>query len=85
MTTLLVLSAAVVYVLVSLILSCSARTLGYRSLPWFIASIVLTPIISVVILFCLGEEPERKQKRLREEEDWKREYFYLQNISRKNN
>ena len=75
MTTLLVLSAAVVYVLVSLILSCSARTLGYRSLPWFIASIVLTPIISVVILFCLGEEPERKQKRLREEEDWKKRIF----------
>jgi len=44
-----------------------------RSLWWILIGLILSPIIVVPILYCLGDTDKMRKKKIIEEEKWRRE------------
>lgn len=53
----------------SLIPASMARTRGRSQFGWFICSLLLSPLIAILILLCLGETDARRLEKIREEEE----------------
>ena len=57
-----------IYILICVIPAQMAETRGRSVMGWFFLSILITPIYTAFIIFCLGETDEKRKERIFQEE-----------------
>lgn len=55
--------------LIALIPAVMARSRGRSQFGWFLFSVLISPIISIIILLCLGDTEKRRIEKISEEEE----------------
>ncbi|MBD8390373.1 hypothetical protein [Dysgonomonas sp. BGC7] len=71
---LLFLSVLVIVVIIVLLVFVSemAITKGRSTIGWIILSLLLSPILCIVLLACLGETEEKRRERILKDQDYLR-------------
>ena len=67
----IILLGVCVYLLFCIIPAYMAEKRGRSVMGWFFLSILITPIYTAFIIFCLGETDEKRKERIFKEEEWK--------------
>lgn len=67
----IILLGVCVYLLFYIIPAYMAEKRGRSVMGWFFLSILITPIYTAFIIFCLGETDEKRKERIFQEEEWK--------------
>ena len=60
-----------IYILICVIPAQMAEKRGRSVMGWFFLSILITPIYTAFIIFCLGETDEKRKERIFQEEEWR--------------
>ena len=62
-----------VYIALCLIPVSMAKKRGRSGSGWFIFSFLLSPILGIIIVACLGETEDKRRERIYEEEEMRRQ------------
>lgn len=60
-----------IYILICIIPAYMADKRGRSVISWFLLSILITPIYTTFIIFCLGETDQKRKERIFQEEEWR--------------
>ena len=68
-----VLLVFVAFIALCMIPTSMAKKRGHSQFGWFLFSFLLSPILGVIVLACLGETEEKRKRRILEEEKLRQE------------